>query len=231
METVRAVGADLGVAFDGDADRCVFLTEDGEYVPGERTLALVAGAMVEDEGEGTVVTPVSSSQCVEDHVEACGGQVHYTEVGSPVVADVMKTKRALFGGEENGGLIFPDHQYCRDGLMTAAWLTKHVAESDDTFAQLLDRIPDYRLVKDSVPCPDEDKQAVLDAYADTVSAERVDTTDGVKAFHDAGWVLVRPSGTEPLMRVYAEAMDPDRATKLNRDALSEVQRIVDEISG
>jgi phosphoglucosamine mutase len=229
IETVQALDADFGVAFDGDADRCVFITGEGEYVPGERTLALVAGAMVEDEGEGLVVTPVSSSQAVADHVESHGGEVRYTAVGSPVVADVMKEERALFGGEENGGLIFPDHQYCRDGTMTAAWLTHHLANADATFAELLEEIRTYRLVKQSVDCPDEHKQDVLDAFADTVDADEVDTTDGVKAFYKGGWVLVRPSGTEPLMRVYAEARDEDDAQRLGDDALERVEGIVDDV--
>lgn len=231
IQTVQAVGADLGITLDGDADRCVFITKDGTYVPGERTLALVAGAKVEANGGGLVVTPVSSSQCVEDHVESHGGRVLHTAVGSPVVAKAMKDERALFGGEENGGLIFPEHQYCRDGTMSAAWLTKHLAETGRPLADLLDEIPTYRLVKEKVRCDGEHKQDVLDAFAQTVEADEVDTTDGVKAHYEDGWVLVRPSGTEPLMRVYAEAKDDKRAHALAEDAKARVQEIVDDVSG
>jgi len=230
IQAVEAVDADLGIAFDGDADRCVFITGEGEYVPGERTLALVAGAMVANNDDGLVVTPVSSSQCVADHVENAGGEVEYTAVGSPIVADVMQQRRALFGGEENGGLIFPDHQYCRDGTMTAAWVTKHVADNDETLAEMLDEIPGYRLVKQSVDCPDEAKDEVLERYTETVDADDVDTTDGVKVFRSEGWTLVRPSGTEPLMRVYAEARDHEQAAKLAKHARADVQAIVDEVA-
>jgi phosphomannomutase/phosphoglucomutase len=186
--------------------------------------------MVENNGGGLVVTPVSSSQCVADHVENAGGELEYTAVGSPIVADVMQDRRALFGGEENGGLIFPDHQYCRDGTMTAAWVTKHVAGKGKPLAELLEAIPDYRLVKQSVDCPDEAKDEVLDRYTKTVEADRVDTTDGVKAFYGDGWTLVRPSGTEPLMRVYAEAREEEQAAELAKEARAEVEAIVDEVA-
>ncbi len=230
LETVAAVGADLGVILDGDADRCVFVTGDGTFVPGERTLALVAGAKVEGNGGGLVVTPVASSQCIEDLVEQKGGQVKYTAVGSPIVAREMMASDALFGGEENGGLIFPEHQHCRDGTMTAAWLTKLVATTGTSLAELLDQVPDYTLVKQKVACPEEHKQAALDRFAETVDADRVDTTDGVKAFYGDGWVLVRPSGTEPLVRVYAEARDPERAREIGDDAKARVGKIVDSLT-
>ncbi len=229
IRTVEAVGADFGVVLDGDADRCVFITGDGTYVPGSRMLALVARAKVEENGGGLVVTPVSSSQCVEEHVRDAGGEVRYTSVGSPTVADVMKREGALFGGEENGGLVFPEHLHCRDGTMTAAWMTKHLAREDRSLEDLLEAVPTYHLNKESVPCQEEDKPRVLDAFADSVDGEEVDRTDGVKVVYEDGWVLVRPSGTEPLIRVYAEARDEKRAASLVEDGKTRVRSIVDEM--
>lgn len=227
LKTVRAVGADMGVILDGDADRCVMVTHDGGFVPGERTLALVAGAKVEGRGGGTVVTPVSSSQAVEDHVVAKGGKVRYTAVGSPIVAREMMRIDALFGGEENGGLIFPEHQHCRDGSMTLAWLVKHVVDSGQRFADLLSEVPAYALVKLKVPCPDDRKASVLEEVASAFDGEgEVDTTDGVKVYLDEGWILVRPSGTEPLFRVFAEAKDPGKAKQLAARAKERVEAIV-----
>ncbi|MEK6851151.1 MAG: phosphoglucosamine mutase, partial [Candidatus Thermoplasmatota archaeon] len=116
---VPALGADLGIAHDGDADRAAVVDERGEFVHGDRLLALLAGEVVR-RTPGLVVTPVSSSSCVEDVVRAAGGRVEYTKVGAPLVARAIYGKGGVFGGEENGGMIFPEHLFARDGGMTAA---------------------------------------------------------------------------------------------------------------
>lgn len=228
MQTVEAVGADFGVVLDGDADRCVFITSDGSYVPGSRMLALVAHEKVEENGGGVVVTPVSSSQCVAEHVEAAGGTVKHTRVGSPIVADVMKRERALFGGEENGGLMFPEHLHCRDGTMTAAWMTKHLTEKGASLEALIEEVPVFHLEKMKVDCPNEAKTRVLEAFSASLDDEELDETDGVKVMYEDGWVLVRPSGTEPLIRVYAEAKEKKRARSLAEEGKKRVAAIVDE---
>ncbi len=204
--------ADMGVAYDGDADRAIFVDENGRYISGDKTLAVTAAHAVEQQG-GTVVTPVSTSSCVEDMVVAKGGTVTYTRVGSPIVARRMIDLDATFGGEENGGLIFPGHQYCRDGGMATAALLEIMALREEPLSSLADEVPDYALVKTKVACPSEQKQAVMEAFIDGEAGE-VDTTDGAKLYFDDAWVLVRPSGTEPIIRVYVEASGQQRAEEL-----------------
>ncbi|MFO8133247.1 MAG: phosphoglucosamine mutase [Thermoplasmatota archaeon] len=204
--------ADLGVAYDGDADRAIFVDENGCYVSGDKTLAITAAHAVEKEG-GTVVTPVSTSSCVEDMVNARGGTVMYTRVGSPVVARKMIEVDATFGGEENGGLIFPGHQYCRDGGMATAALLEIMALRDMPLSALADEVPGYALVKTKVDCASERKREVMERFVEGEERE-VDTTDGAKVVFDDGWVLVRPSGTEPVIRVYVEAREQERAEEL-----------------
>ncbi|MFW6144708.1 MAG: phosphoglucosamine mutase, partial [Candidatus Natronoplasma sp.] len=113
IELTRETDADLGIAHDGDADRTIFIDEEGNYIHGDRILTLVAKKLVEENEGGTVVTPVSSSSSVKDVVVKNGGKLIYTAVGSPIVAQKMKEESAIFGGEENGGLIFAEHQFCR----------------------------------------------------------------------------------------------------------------------
>src|SRR5207245_2332538 len=114
MRVVSEVHADLGIAHDGDADRAIFVDDKGSFVYGDKSLALLAKAAIQGRG-GTVVTPVSTSSLIDDVVRAAGGRVVRTRVGSPIVARTMFETGAAFGGEENGGVIFPDRQFCRNG--------------------------------------------------------------------------------------------------------------------
>lgn len=219
IAAVKASGADLGILQDGDADRAIFIDERGEYVWGDQSLALAARHELARHPAGSVVcTAVSSSSCVRDAVEAAGGRLEWTVVGSPIVAREMMRLGAVFGGEDNGGLMFTRHQVCRDGLMAMAFMLELMAKTGRTFSDLVAEIPRYALVKDKIRVPDERKQAALAAFKDAAAREdgilEVDDRDGVKAYLRDGWVLVRPSGTEPLFRVQGEARDEGTARVL-----------------
>lgn len=134
----------------------------------------------------------------------------YTKVGSPVVARAMMAHSAIFGGEENGGLIFPELQYCRDGAMAAARMIQIIA-TNGALSKINAVIPAYSQYKTKTPCPDDIKDSVLEELLENAESDSVDTTDGLKIFFDDGWVLVRPSGTEPIFRIFSEAKTPDRA--------------------
>jgi phosphomannomutase / phosphoglucomutase len=228
---VPALGADLGIAHDGDADRAVFVDHTGRYVPGEEALTLMARDAVERHRGGIVVTPVSASQSVEDAVRPLGGEVVYTRIGSPTVTHEMQVRKAIFGGEENGGLIFPYHQLARDGAMSAAAVLDLLARRQQSLADALRDLPHYTLVKEKVSCPVELRAKVLTHVTDafTKESEKVVTIDGVKAYRDGGWVLLRPSGTEPLFRVFAEAKDPVRARALAETGLEAVRSALREL--
>jgi phosphomannomutase / phosphoglucomutase len=224
IRSVPAMGADVGIAHDGDADRAVFVEPDGRFVPGEKILALLAGNMVRRRGGGVVVTPVTSSQAVEDAVRSAGGEVVYTRVGSPVVTHEMQARQAVFGGEENGGLIFPEFQLARDGAMTAAAVLDLLAESGRTLSELIKGLPEYHLVKRKHPCPDDQKAPLLEAFRQTIpSGARVVDLDGIKLYQNDGWVLLRASGTEPIVRIFAESRDAKSAETLASQTLSWVE--------
>jgi phosphomannomutase/phosphoglucomutase len=228
VKTVEALGVDLGVAHDGDADRAVFVDGAGHYVPGEKVLTLLGREIVKANRGGVVVTPVTASQSLEDAVQAVGGEVVYTRVGSPSVTRAMVERKAVFGGEENGGLIFPLFQYARDGAMTLAAVLELLARAEQSLEELLDGLPRYFLLKEKVACPIELRGRVMDTLTEELSAgaDRVVTLDGIKAYRDGGWVLVRPSGTEPLLRIFAEARSPDAARGLSQKVLRRVTEIV-----
>lgn len=236
VASVPAFKADLGVAHDGDADRAVFVDDRGRYIPGERILTLLAREEIRKAGGGVIATPVTSSQAVEDIVVPLGGKVHYTRVGSPVVSRAMVETGAVFGGEENGGYLFPKHQCARDGAMTLAKVLELVAVSKKPLSKLLDELPPYFLVKKKVACPVELRQRVLaevpsllDAGKDP--ATRVVTLDGVKVITPRGWVLVRPSGTEPIYRVFAEAKELKVAEELAATTLAKLEGLIRRVQG
>ena len=234
VSTVPAIRAELGVAHDGDADRAVFVDEKGRYVPGEKMLTLLAREAVREAGKGTVVTPVTSSDAVREVVESAGGKVLYTRVGSPVVARAMQAHAAVFGGEENGGLIFPRHQLARDGAMTLARVLEVLAREGVPLSQLIDALPSYTLVKRKVPCPVALRQPVLEELTSAMDrgdpGVEVSTLDGIKVISRSGWYLVRPSGTEPLYRVFAEARDRATAESLAEDAIAKLEAVIRRLS-
>jgi phosphomannomutase/phosphoglucomutase len=226
ISATKAFGANLGIVQDGDADRCVFVDEQGRFIDGNQTLALVAGYAVQQHKGGLVVTPVSSSGIVEERVKALGGKLAYTRVGAPVVARYMMDHGAIIGGEENGGIIWPEFQHCRDASMTLAKVLELLARSGRPLSALLSELPTAVSVKKKLECPNDKKQRALDAFAKAHAKDRVDTTDGVKVYTSDGWVLVRPSGTEPIFRVYAESKTADAAEALAARSLAEIRDII-----
>jgi len=225
MRMVVEAKADLGVAHDGDADRAIFVDETGAFLYGDRSLALLARAELAARG-GLVVTPVSTSSVLEDVVREAGGHLMRTRVGSPIVARTMLAQGAVFGGEENGGILFPAHQFCRDGGMTLAKMLELVAREGRPLSELVAALPQYSLQKVAVEVPVDRREATLAALLGLVRDREVDTTDGVKIHAPDGWFLVRPSGTEPLFRIYAEARSPERAKALASEGAELVRRAV-----
>jgi phosphomannomutase/phosphoglucomutase len=225
MRLVVEAKADLGVAHDGDADRAIFVDDRGAFLYGDKSLALLARSELANRG-GLVVTPVSTSSILDEVVREAGGHVVRTKVGSPIVARTMLAQGAAFGGEENGGIIFPAHQFCRDGGMTVAKMLEVLAKEGKPLSVLVAALPQYSLQKAAVEVPVEKRAATLEALVALVKGRQVDTIDGVKIHEPDGWVLVRPSGTEPLFRIYAEAKTPERAKALAAEGRDLVERAV-----
>jgi phosphomannomutase/phosphoglucomutase len=228
--TVKAVGADLGVAFDGDADRSIFVDENGEIYWGDKTFALIEKHFLIHNPHSKIVTSVSSSTLVKDIADAYEGEIVWTKVGSVTISQTMKELKAKLGGEENGGVFYGPHQAVRDGGMTTALIMEIMAETGEKLSKLIEEQPRYFLEKGKVGCPEAKKEKVLKKLVEQVKGANVSTIDGVKIwFEDKSAILVRPSGTEPIYRLYAEAKNQEKALELIEDYSSKLRKILETI--
>ena len=225
--TVKIIGADLGVAFDGDADRSVFIDEKGEIHWGDKTFALVAKHFLKKNKGDKIVTPVSSSTLVKDIADAYGGEIVWTKVGSVTVSQTMKKVHSKLGGEENGGIFYAPHNAVRDGAMATAIVLEIMAETEEKLSKLLAELPRYFIEKDKVECSDSLKEKVLRNLIQQTKSQNVSTIDGVKIwFDDKSSILIRPSGTEPIYRLYSEAKTKGKASKLVKEYHSKLEKII-----
>ena len=222
-EMVLATGADFGVAHDGDADRAVFVDTKGRYIEENYEFGLVEDYVCGRNGGGLVVTPVATSRLIRDIAEKHGCTIDYTPVGSIYVARRMieligEGKKVSFGGEGNGGLIYPDHQFCRDGGMTAAMMVAVLASHKGRkLSEIVDELPAYHLVKEKYHTADP--AALVRAVEEAFGGETIEKIDGIKIVRENAWALVRASGTEPMIRIMIEAKDPAVADAMYREIM------------
>jgi len=218
---VATTDADLGIAHDGDADRMLAVDETGAFVPKDVLFALFARHAVREAGGGRVAAPVDTSLAVDDAVAAAGGELVRTAVGDVFVAEAAAQPGAVFGGEPSGAWIWPDETLCPDGPLAACRLAALVGSGESLSTQV-DRVETYPIYRESIDCAD--KQAVIERVAASVTEqfEHVDTTDGLRVETDDGWFLIRASGTQPLVRVTAEARQDATAQRLCERAVEQV---------
>jgi phosphomannomutase/phosphoglucomutase len=228
--TVKAVQADLGVAFDGDADRSVFIDEQGEIHWGDQTFALVEKYFLKKNKGEKIVTPVSSSTLVKDIAAAYGGELVWTKVGSVTVSQTMKKLKAKLGGEENGGIFYGPHHAVRDGAMATALMLDIMAQTRQKLSKLLGELPKYFIEKGKIECPEDLKETVLQNLIRQLKTAKTSTIDGVKVwFDDKSAILIRPSGTEPIYRLYAEAKTQQKASTLIKEYSSRLKKTISNL--
>lgn len=226
-DEVRRQKASVGFAQDPDADRLAIVDENGIYIGEEYSLALAAQWMMSRKAGATAVANLSSSRMLDDIAASHGGRVLRTPVGEASVVDCMLNNNALIGGEGNGGVIDPRIVPGRDSLVGMAYVLALMAATGKTLSQLVADLPRYEIVKTKFECRREDAERAVEALKKEFSHEKVDTQDGIRIDWEKAWVHARPSNTEPIMRIIAEA--PDRATADAKIAM--VQAVVDRTLG
>ena len=221
-EEVARQRADVGFAQDPDADRLAIVDERGRYVGEEYTLALCALHILRKKPGATIVANLSTSRMIDDIASKHGGTVVRTPVGEANVIQKMLEIGSVVGGEGNGGVIDPRVVPGRDSLVAMAYVLQLMADTGLALSELVAQIPSYAIVKDKLPlAAKEDAGPVLDAVSEHFRDENQNAEDGLRVDWPDGWVSVRASNTEPILRIIAEA--PTEAAA--RARIAEVRRV------
>jgi len=219
--------ADFGVAHDGDGDRAVFLDEHGSVRWGDHTFALIVRDFLENHPGEKIVTPISSSIIIEEIARKYGSEIVYTPVGSVYVSNLMLKIHAKLGGEENGGIFYAPHVAARDGGITTAWIYTILAKERRPLSKLVQELPKTHIIKDRMRCPDAVKEEVTERLRELPAKGEISTVDGIKVtIPPRSWILVRPSGTEPIFRIMAEAPTKSKAQRIVADYKIKLSRII-----
>jgi len=210
---VAKAGADFGIALDPDADRAAFVDGGGVPLGEEYSLALAAQVVLAKQ-PGPVVTNLSTSRIIDAVCARAGVTLHRTPVGEAHVVKGMRAHGAVVGGEGNGGVILPAAHYGRDGLVAAALVCQALAAGQATLRALADGLPRLYMVKDKLPRADEPWEVSAPRLRVAFPDHAADVADGLRLSRDNEWVHIRPSGTEPVVRVIAESPSEPRTREL-----------------
>ena len=223
---VKEAGADLGIVVDPDVDRLAFINEKGEMYGEEYTLVTVASYILQHK-KGNTVSNLSSTRALRDLTQQYGAEYFAAAVGEVNVVEKMKEVDAVIGGEGNGGVIYPDLHYGRDALVGVGLFLTYLCESQCTCSELKSRFPIYYMSKNKIQlAPTTNVDQILDELAEKFKDEKVTTIDGVKIDFADGWVHLRKSNTEPIIRVYSEGKTEAEAERFAHMMLDEAKKMM-----
>lgn len=224
-EVVKGKRADIGFAVDPDADRLAVVDEKGEMFSEEYTLVVASDYVLQNK-VGNTVSNLSSSQALRDITREIGGSYFGSAVGEVNVVTKMKEVGAIIGGEGNGGVIYPELHYGRDGLVGIALILTYLAKTGKKYSELLKHYPEYYIAKNKIeltPATDVDK--ILAVIKEKYTDENISDIDGVRIDFGQEWIHLRKSNTEPIIRIYAESSSPAKAEELSQTIFKEIEKI------
>jgi len=226
-ELVVKEKADLGIVVDPDVDRLALVSEDGSMFGEEYTLVACADYVLGRLKGGNTVSNLSSSRALRDVAEKHGGMYTASAVGEVNVVIAMKATNTVIGGEGNGGIIYPASHYGRDSLVGVALFLSHLAHTSMSCKELRDSYPSYFMSKNKIQLtPQIDVDSILETMASIYKNEDVNTIDGVKIDFSEEWVHLRKSNTEPIIRIYTESNSQEKADRLAKRFIKEIEKII-----
>lgn len=214
-KTVKGSGADVGFAQDPDADRLAIVDAEGIPIGEEYTLAFAVDYILSKQTENknlVIATNLSTSRMMDDVAKKHGAKLIRTKIGEMYVADALSEEDGIIGGEGNGGVIWPTVSFGRDSIAGMAIILEYMATTGKSIRQLVDELPKYEAVKDKKEVESrEEVEAILAKVKEVYADYEIDLTDGVKVIFENGWLHVRASNTEPIVRYFAEAPTREQA--------------------
>ena len=223
-KTVTENNADFGIAFDGDGDRSIFCDNQGNILTGDKSALVLTQYILKKNPNSLIVTCLNSGSNIEVLAEKFNSEVIRTKVGSIEVSRKMVHTDALIGFEENGGFMYGKHNQVRDGCMTLALMLDLLATGKSLSDEIASLSPSFT-TKDKISCSPENVSKLISSLKEEFPSS--DTTDGIKISIDPkNWVMIRPSGTEPIVRVYAEAESQEKLDALMSEYLKIVKSII-----
>ena len=224
-KTVIENQADFGIAFDGDGDRSIFCDNLGNILTGDKSALILIQHILNQNPNSLVVTCLNSGSNTELLAEKYDSKVIRTKVGSVEVSRKMVSTNALIGFEENGGFMFGKHNQVRDGCMSLALMLDFLATSDNSLSSEISKLPLSFTTKDKLKCSSDDAVKVISSLKEEFPNS--DVSDGIKITIDSkSWVMIRPSGTEPIIRIYAESENEEKLEALMIEFLQKVKSII-----
>lgn len=218
--------ADVGFVVDPDVDRLAIVCEDGSMFGEEYTLVAISDYVL-SKTPGNTASNLSSTRALRDVTEGYSYSYVPSAVGEVNVVDAMKANNCVIGGEGNGGVIYPEAHYGRDALVGIALFLTHLAESGLSVSQLRQKYPNYTISKNKIVLPEgTNPDGLLSAFEKEYAHHKVNTVDGVKVDMPEGWVHLRKSNTEPIIRLYAEAESAAEAERLAKEADECIKRLI-----
>ncbi|QLH10304.1 phosphoglucosamine mutase [Nitrosarchaeum sp. AC2] len=226
-KSVKENNADFGIAFDGDGDRSIFCDNNGEILTGDKSALVLTKFILQKNPNSLVVTCLNSGLNIELVANEFNSKVIRTKVGSVEVSRKMVPTNALIGFEENGGFMFGKHNQVRDGCMTLALMMDLLAKSEKTLSELISELPPSFTTKDKIPCSQDDSKKLIKSLKEEFPNS--DITDGIKITIDSkNWVMIRPSGTEPIIRIYGEAESQQKLDTLMSKYIQKVKSVISD---
>ncbi len=225
-ETIKKGNYDIGFVVDPDVDRLAFIKPDGDMFGEEYTLVAVADYVLQHQ-KGNTVSNLSSTRALRDISRQYGVEYHTAAVGEVNVVNKMKETHAIIGGEGNGGVIYPELHYGRDALVGIALFLSYMATTHKTCMEIRAQYPDYKISKNKIALHEPiDITNLLDKIAEKYARYEVSRIDGVKIDFEESWVHVRSSNTEPIIRIYAEALSEKMADNIAQKLMNDISEII-----